>query len=162
MQGTKKQFKETKFGKFLSKASKSVPELLAIGGEILTGDIGGAVDKVGDILRGKAEGNAEITKLLQEFELAKMPYKKDVFSLEVEDRQSARELFKIDSLMQKILAIVFTVAYFYICNILLNHFFNNTVVKLEDYELGFISTLFGAMSSKVNTIIDFFFGGSVK
>ena len=35
-------------------------------------------------------------------------------------------------------------------------------LELSDYEIGFISTVFGAMSSKVNTIIDFFFGGSSK
>ena len=33
-------------------------------------------------------------------------------------------------------------------------------LELSDYEIGFISTTFGAMSAKVNTIIDFFFGGS--
>ena len=35
-------------------------------------------------------------------------------------------------------------------------------LELSDYEIGFISTVFGAMSSKVNTIVDFFFGGSTK
>lgn len=162
MLNKKKDFKDTKFGQFLSKAGQSIPEILSIGGEILTGDIGGAVEKVGDILKQKAETNAQAAQLLKEFELAKMDFKKEVFALEVKDRDSARELFKIDSAMQKLLAIVFTVAYFYICNVLLKHFFNNSNLKLEDYELGFISTLFGAMSSKVNTIIDFFFGGSVK
>lgn len=83
------------------------------------------------------------------------------FELEVEDRKSGRELYKIDSIIQKVLAIVFTVAYFAVTYSLINHFFGNTD-KLEDYELGFLSTLFGAMSAKVNTIIDFFFGGSVK
>tara|TARA_R110002020_G_scaffold56411_1_gene156141 strand:- start:407 stop:547 length:141 start_codon:yes stop_codon:yes gene_type:complete len=42
-----------------------------------------------------------------------------------------------------------------------NCFITNTL-ELSDYEIGFISTVFGAMSSKVNTIIDFFFGGSSK
>ena len=41
------------------------------------------------------------------------------------------------------------------------YFVMNTL-ELSDYEIGFISTVFGAMSSKVNTIIDFFFGGSSK
>jgi hypothetical protein len=35
-------------------------------------------------------------------------------------------------------------------------------VVLSEYEIGFISTIFGAMSAKVNTIVDFFFGGSSK
>ena len=45
-----------------------------------------------------------------------------------------------------------------------NAFMKGNVVlnelELSDYEIGFISTTFGAMSAKVNTIIDFFFGGS--
>ena len=34
--------------------------------------------------------------------------------------------------------------------------------KDGEFEISFISTIFGAMSAKVNTIIDFFFGGSSK
>jgi hypothetical protein len=86
---SKKQFKDTKFGAFLSKASQSVPELLAVGGEILTGDIGGAVDKVGDILKGREANNTKVKALLQEFELAKMDFKKEMYALEVEDRKRA-------------------------------------------------------------------------
>ena len=33
-------------------------------------------------------------------------------------------------------------------------------IDLGEFEISFISTIFGAMSAKVNTIIDFFFGGS--
>ena len=35
-------------------------------------------------------------------------------------------------------------------------------IDLGEFEISFISTIFGAMSAKVNTIIDFFFGGSSK
>jgi hypothetical protein len=41
-------------------------------------------------------------------------------------------------------------------------FFVLNTIELSDYEIGFVSSIFGAMSSKVNTIIDFFFGGSSK
>lgn len=33
-------------------------------------------------------------------------------------------------------------------------------VKLPDWAVAFISTVFGAMSAKVSTIVDFFFGSS--
>ena len=33
---------------------------------------------------------------------------------------------------------------------------------LGEFEISFISTIFGAMSAKVNTVVDFFFGGSSK
>ena len=41
------------------------------------------------------------------------------------------------------------------------HFVNGSI-SLGEFEISFISTIFGAMSAKVNTIIDFFFGGSSK
>ena len=34
--------------------------------------------------------------------------------------------------------------------------------NLGEFEISFISTIFGAMSAKVNTVVDFFFGGSSK
>ena len=84
-----------------------------------------------------------------------------MYALEVEDRKSARGLFKDDSYIQKILAIIFTSAYFFLSYTMFEYFVMNTI-QLSDYEIGFISTVFGAMSSKVNTIVDFFFGGSSK
>lgn len=90
--GDKKKFKDTKLGAFLTKASKSVPDLLTVGGEILTGDVAGAVEKVGQILKGEAakENNPEALKLLQEYNLKKAEFERDIFALEVEDRSSAR------------------------------------------------------------------------
>ena len=88
-------------------------------------------------------------------------HEQEVFKLEVEDRKSARTMFTDDSVIQKVLAIIFTCAYFFISYFMFKYFITNTL-DLSDYEIGFISTAFGAMSSKVNTIIDFFFGGSSK
>tara|TARA_B110000977_G_scaffold16099_1_gene19712 strand:+ start:3216 stop:3605 length:390 start_codon:yes stop_codon:yes gene_type:complete len=88
-------------------------------------------------------------------------HEQQVFKLEVEDRKSARTLFADDSIIQKVLAIIFTSAYFFLSYTMFKYFVMNTL-ELSDYEIGFISTVFGAMSSKVNTIIDFFFGGSSK
>ena len=42
-----------------------------------------------------------------------------------------------------------------------NHFILGDI-NLGEFEISFISTIFGAMSAKVNTIVDFFFGGSSK
>ena len=36
------------------------------------------------------------------------------------------------------------------------------LLDLGEFEISFISTIFGAMSAKVNTVVDFFFGGSSK
>jgi len=90
-----------------------------------------------------------------------MNHEKEMFELEVADRKSARTMYSDDSLIQKILAIIFTTAYFALSYIMFRYFVISDI-NLSDYEIGFISTVFGAMSSKVNTIIDFFFGGSSK
>ena len=103
----------------------------------------------------------EKLQLKQKFEGMMINHEKEMFELEVADRKSARNMYQDDSLIQKILAIIFTTAYFILSYIMFRYFVLSDIV-LSDYEIGFISTIFGAMSSKVNTIIDFFFGGSAK
>ena len=101
----------------------------------------------------------ERIQLKQQFEKVVKNHEKEMFALEVKDRESAREIYKDDAIIQKVLAIIFTIAYFFLSYTMFKYFVLNTL-ELSDYEIGFISTVFGAMSSKVNTIIDFFFGGS--
>lgn len=96
----------------------------------------------------------ELKKILLEAE-------REAFTKEVEDRKDARSLYKDDALIQKILATIFTAAYFVLSYVMFKYFVLHDVV-LSEYEIGFISTIFGAMSAKVNTIVDFFFGGSSK
>ena len=103
----------------------------------------------------------ERLKLKNEFEKVIQDHEKEMFALEVQDRSSARTMFMDDSFIQKILAIIFTCAYFFLSYTMFKFFVLNTL-ELSDYEIGFVSSVFGAMSSKVNTIIDFFFGGSSK
>ena len=68
-------------------------------------------------------------------------------------------MYKDDAIIQKVLATLFTVAYFGITYVMFNYFVTESI-ELGEFEISFISTIFGAMSAKVNTIIDFFFGGS--
>lgn len=103
----------------------------------------------------------ERLKLKNEFEKVIQEHEQEMFALEVQDRSSARTMFMDDSFIQKILAIIFTCAYFFLSYTMFKFFVLNTL-ELSDYEIGFVSSVFGAMSSKVNTIIDFFFGGSSK
>ena len=86
---------------------------------------------------------------------------REAFAKEVEDRKSARNMYKDDAIIQKVLAMLFTVAYFGITFVMFNYFVTKSI-DLGEFEISFISTIFGAMSAKVNTIIDFFFGGSSK
>ena len=102
----------------------------------------------------REEAKLSIKKVLLDAE-------KEAFEKEVEDRISARNLYQDDAVIQKILATLFTVSYFALTYVMFQYFVQNSI-DLSDYEIGFISTVFGAMSAKVNTIVDFFFGGSTK
>jgi len=126
---------------------------------ILGGILGKVVENAEGILdtvittdKEREEAKFALKKLLLDAE-------REAFSKEVEDRKDARSMYKDDAIIQKILATLFTVAYFGLTYTMFKYFVLNEL-ELSDYEIGFISTTFGAMSAKVNTIIDFFFGGS--
>lgn len=130
-------------------------------GNLLGGLFGKIVDNADEILdkvittdKERDEAKFKLKQILLEAE-------REAFEKEVEDRKDARDLYKDDAIIQKILATLFTVAYFGLTYVMFKYFVLNTL-ELSDYEIGFISTVFGAMSAKVNTIVDFFFGGSTK
>ena len=114
----------------------------------------GILDKVITTDSERAEAKHALKRLLLDAE-------KEAFAKEVEDRKSARDLYKDDALIQKILATLFTVAYFGL-SFMMFRFFVMGDLNLGEIEISFISTIFGAMSAKVNTVVDFFFGGSSK
>tara|TARA_R110000851_G_scaffold316051_1_gene478925 strand:- start:678 stop:1082 length:405 start_codon:yes stop_codon:yes gene_type:complete len=114
----------------------------------------GILDEIITTKEEKETIKLELKKILLEAE-------REAFAKEVEDRKDARSLYKDDALIQKILASLFTMGYFALSYTMFKYFVLHDVV-LSEYEIGFISTIFGAMSAKVNTIVDFFFGGSSK
>tara|TARA_R100001594_G_scaffold11802_1_gene26428 strand:+ start:1500 stop:1895 length:396 start_codon:yes stop_codon:yes gene_type:complete len=101
----------------------------------------------------------ERAKAKERLEALLKTHEKEMFELEVEDRKSARRMYTDDSSIQKILATVFTIAYFVLSFIMFRYFVTGDL-NLGEFEISFISTIFGAMSAKVNTVVDFFFGGS--
>ena len=114
----------------------------------------GILDKVITTDKERDEAKLALKSLLLEAE-------REAFAKEVEDRKSARDMYKDDAIIQKVLATLFTIAYFGITFVMFNYFVPKSL-DLGEFEISFISTIFGAMSAKVNTIIDFFFGGSSK
>jgi hypothetical protein len=112
----------------------------------------GILDKVITTDKERDEAKLALKSIMLEAE-------REAFAKEVEDRKDARDMYKDDAIIQKILATLFTVAYFGITYVMFNYFVNKTI-DLGEFEISFISTIFGAMSAKVSTIIDFFFGGS--
>jgi len=144
---------------FLGKKKQTTETLMV--GNIFGGIIGkvvenaeGILDKVITTDKERDAAKLAIKKLMLEAE-------KEAFAKEVEDRKSARDLYKDDAIIQKVLATLFTIAYFGITFVMFNYFVTKSL-DLGEFEISFISTIFGAMSAKVNTIIDFFFGGSSK
>ena len=114
----------------------------------------GILDKVITTDKERDEAKLAIKSILLEAE-------KEAFAKEVEDRKSARDMYKDDAVIQKILATLFTVAYFGL-SFMMFRFFVIGDINMGEFEISFISTIFGAMSAKVNTVVDFFFGGSSK
>ena len=114
----------------------------------------GILDKVITTDKERDEAKLALKRLLLEAE-------QEAFKQEVEDRKSARDMYKDDALIQKILASLFTIAYFALSFVMFR-FFMMGDIDLGEFEISFISTIFGAMSAKVNTVVDFFFGGSSK
>ena len=114
----------------------------------------GILDKVITTDKERDEAKLAIKSILLEAE-------KEAFAKEVEDRKSARDMYKDDAIIQKILATLFTIAYFGLSFMMFRYFVTGDL-ELGEFEISFISTIFGAMSAKVNTVVDFFFGGSSK
>ena len=114
----------------------------------------GILDKVITTAKERDEAKLAIKRVLLEAE-------KEAFAQEVEDRKSARDMYKDDALIQKILATLFTAAYFGLSFMMFRYFVMGDI-EMGEFEISFISTIFGAMSAKVNTVVDFFFGGSSK
>ena len=114
----------------------------------------GILDKVITTDKERDEAKLALKRLLLEAET-------EAFAKEVEDRKSARDMYKDDAIIQKILATLFTIAYFGLSFMMFRYFVMGDL-ELGEFEISFISTIFGAMSAKVNTVVDFFFGGSSK
>ena len=114
----------------------------------------GILDKVITTDKERDEAKLALRRLLLDAET-------EAFKQEVEDRKSARDMYKDDAFIQKVLATLFTAAYFGL-SFMMFRFFVMKDIELGEFEISFISTIFGAMSAKVNTVVDFFFGGSSK
>lgn len=132
---------------------KKILQLLSGG---LIKDIGTTIDKFVTTKEEKERLKMELKGMVQN-------YTTEVFRLETEDRNSARDMYKSDSSLQKVFAMVFLIAYMVLTIIMLYGVYLISVSNIEipGYAISFVSTIWGAMSTKVSTITDFLFGGSV-
>ncbi|GAF05799.1 hypothetical protein [Saccharicrinis fermentans] len=116
------------------------------------------------ISAGTAETIKEDTKLIDEIfttKEEKLQGKMELFKMAVADRDSAREMYSNDSWLQKAFAIFFLIAWCTLTFIMLNNFVFKTI-QLEDWQIAFVSSINGGISTKQSTIIDFLFGGAIS
>jgi hypothetical protein len=162
-----KENKETKFKIFLNKAKKLIPELAKVGGKLATGNYLGAISEVGEIITGKADANKnddKLNSLLYEFELSKVEFALEEQKLYLDDKADARQMYREDNGLQKIFAIVFLCCYILLTILMLYGFYKIGIneVKIQNYVVAFVTSVYTGMSMKVNTIIEFLFGSSLS
>lgn len=149
----KKPFNETKLGKFLDKAKNVVPDVLSVAGKVATGNIGGAIEEVGEALNKKAKDDVEAAYLLQEFEKYKMEYEKELYQIQEENitrrwEADSKQDLKLPKLIRPLtLAILVCL---FVLTIILSYFSviipNDYLSLLEVILLTVISAYFGARS----------------
>jgi hypothetical protein len=113
---------------------------------------------------GTAETLREGTKLINEIfttQEEKLQGKMELFKMAVSDRTAAREMYQKDSWLQKTFAIFFLVAWCGLTFVMLNYFIFKSI-RLDDWQIAFISSINGGISTKLSTIIDFLFGGAIS
>ena len=111
-----------------------------------------------------AETLKEGTKLIDEIfttKEEKLQGKMELFKMAVADRGSAREMYAKDSWLQKTFAIFFLVAWCGLTALMMDYFIFGTV-QLADWQIAFVSSINGGISTKLSTIIDFLFGGAIS
>lgn len=128
-------------------------------GEVI-GSTGEVIDRFVQTKEEKAEAKLRLREL--ELEFRKLAMEAEFKYLE--DREGARRLYSTDSFAQKVYALSFLGGYFVITAglmyWLLAQFTELAAVDVPSWAVSLISSIFGAMSTKVSTITDFFFGGS--
>ena len=111
---------------------------------------------------GTAEVIKEGTKLIDEIfttQEEKLEAKKELFRMAISDKDSARKMYSLDSSLQKAFAIFFLLSWVLLTALILNYFVFEKV-DLQDWQIAFVSTIYGGISTKLATIVDFLFGGS--
>jgi len=156
--------KDSKFKIFLNKAKNLLPEIASVGGKLATGNIIGAIADVGGILTEKAKDNEQAKELLKEFELQKIEFALEEQELTLKDKADARDLYKEDNGLQKVFAITFLSCYILLTVLMLYGFYQIAIneIRVENFVVAFITSVYTGMSMKINTIVEFLFGSSLS
>jgi hypothetical protein len=113
---------------------------------------------------GFAETLKEGTKLIDEIfttQEEKFQGKIELFKMAVADLDSARDMYFKDSWLQKVFALFFLLAWIGLTILMLNYFVFQSI-HLQDWQIAFVSSINGGISTKLSTIVDFLFGGAIS
>lgn len=141
-------------------------------GAALGGPLAGAgVKFIADKLLGKPDANegdiasfilgaspeqlAELKRIDNDFAVKMRELEIDVFKIEVEDRQGARQLFNVNMWPQIILSALFLVGYFTLLGLLISG-----SLALPQDTLTLVTALIGVITAGVTGIMQFWFGSS--
>jgi len=111
----------------------------------------------------KPEDQFKMQQAMAEADLAVRKLAFDAQTSYMQDRASARELYGKDNSVQKVYALTFLIGYVVITLALLIvvvGWIGAAGVVIPDWASLLIGTIFGAMSQKVGTVTDFYFGSS--
>lgn len=78
------------------------------------------------------------------------------------DKQSARDMYKANSSLQKVYALTYLAIYVILSCIILYEIFTPVALNIPSWGVQFIATLFGGMTMKLGTITDFLFGSGME
>ncbi len=120
---------------------------------------GAAGTGTGSVIKDVFEGIDSITTSKEEKEELKIK----AMAMYIDDMKNARAMYMTDSWLQKIFAMVFLVAYILLTSLLvwgLWVYVKDGAVDAPEWVVAFISSLWGGLSAKLNTIVDFLFGSS--
>ncbi len=117
-------------------------------------------------LFGKGEGEGMIKSIADTVDRFvdtkedKREFFKELYKMEADEKANARSMYSTDNSMQKAYALTFLIAYLGLTAWLIYAIINGSIEDVNQFETGLIGSIWGAMSAKVNTITDFFFGAS--
>lgn len=115
--------------------------------------------------RGNKEGSviSEIADVVDRFVDTKEEKRKFfayMYQKRIEEKNNARSLYGRDSVMQKVYALIFLVGYLAMTGWLIVALREGWMSDLSQFETGMVGTIYGFVTAKLSTILDFFFGSS--
>jgi hypothetical protein len=128
--------------------------------DLIGGGAAKIIDSVGSAAKQFITTDADRAAFELELQKAALDVRKLEFEAETQrlvDVDSARKLYATDSLVQKVLALLFTVAFFGFMVFLLVWMQESTLSNTQE---NLIYAMFGAVSGIMVTIVGFYFGSS--